>query len=196
MGCWYETCALTNLPIIDTDQKVVCVLLPANWSEDLNMSAMRFDDCKLARGTMDDYGSMAVIDEQTHKSKFNSELHTNGNSSLIFFTAKAWDAVVKYMKSKPDTVEDVENVWKRRTALTALEDLAAGREVGTNSIHPLLKEWVYIIFFMHRTRKTYMNLNIYSGCQHVALEEHDVLKRITSAGLKAVGKKLVSWEMD
>lgn len=183
MGCWNETCAVTNTPIRYGMPNVKMVLfkllkmsaqhnqyqLIRMASEPLVIRRSFFD---VLTGDYDDYGRLTCAD-------FPPELNTY---QYFFVNGDAWDAVVAFVQSQLDNPDEYVG-WDYKHYMKCFETI-----VKTESFAPLddgaifpvgkeekFKEVLYVLCFLQYTRRDPWIGDRFRGSQSMNLEEHKLI---------------------
>lgn len=161
MGSWTETCAITNQPLIGP---AYCVVIP--YETCFNIRMMQLDRVRIAKGTLDCFGTLYDITEKTDDGDFSIDIYHESDEeiSVIFIGENAWDAVVKRIKKKG---------IQFRTFINFEKEYGRFYKHFTNysEMTKLHFEWYLIEHFLHHIRRSFINNNEFSGSQDEAYDE-------------------------
>ncbi len=151
MGCWEETCAITETPIFEGQSCVMVVL------DKLVKDYMPFDCIKrvhgIHKGTYDEHGWIREIDIDYYypdiQEKYKRWHAILGNKNRIFFHRFAWDKINHFMA---DESVDFADVFKSN--LFELDE----KEV---------QEFSKMLIFSGITRRDIMSSERFTGSQAV-----------------------------
>lgn len=206
MGCWNETCMVSNLPI-SADQEVICVVLSPDADEDYNGSFVV--EQSIASGIIDDYGSLEIITDKfcapgDEENSFDIDEYHSQSRPVLFVLKDVWDKVVKFAEENykesvdfaikhsmnldysKQLVSLFELVDQLRELTNAPVDTLASaeykklKERENQPIPKLYREWIAVRCFLRNVRKCYVNTNAYTGCQHLELHAHKFLNTVVS----------------
>ena len=197
MGCWNETCIISNLPI-RFGQKVVCIVL-LDRVDDEDFTGYPFSNVSIATGTMGDYGDVEDIElsftaEGDQDNTFSVDEYHNKQYPVLFALKEVWDKTVEFAREtypepiartivnqeSPDHIQELRELIDKLSNVMnemsspAQEELVQLTRMNT-PVHSLVKEWIAVRFFLRKVRKCYVNMNAYSGCQHIELDAHKFL---------------------
>lgn len=109
MGCWEETCGITNTPIFEGDEVVLVVLSNEIGDEKISLGLGSWDDLRhvtaVAKGPYDHYGWVkgfreAKRGEALEETDGGTVYETSEWMRKAMFHRQAWDAVLE--KNPPD----------------------------------------------------------------------------------------------
>lgn len=192
MGCWNETCFITNLPIMG-DGEIVC--LEAK-NEDAFLDAMEnslFSLVNVAVGKLDDYARLhditdRYITDDKRKPKFG---FSDDNRLVLFCYKSAWDEIFNEALKDKGITQTWEFVNKRDDTMRRLEKLQLSLhaklvEMGENpeplkkskTENKLYKEYMFVIGFLRRARIGFAEC-LHRGSQNIALQYRKFVAELT-----------------
>lgn len=189
MGCWDETCILTNLPIY-SDQPCVVVLLDRFLSDNYRRKRgfqhfMRDNELshitQIHHGTYNSYG---WINEVEDKKEPHPQEEGNGKIVYvdrplshrfvtIFFHKEAWDKAVKA------GMEESKEDWEYH-----LDRLRINNMFGSNAsslvTESVLREFCAVAHVAFETRRYLMLSDQFHGHQDNVSDYYDILHKLTA----------------
>ena len=174
MGCWNETCVITNLPIrhenecvfIDFNPKSIEMQFYEDWSG--GGWARHKDIIRIIKGHYNDYGSIDEFEKEDEKIDRDSYVR-------VFFLKSAWDTVVAnvdygYKDIRQDHGRDPFNEF-------------SGYYHHPDTQMDYLEEAMKIMHFCRNARIDPYASAVYGGCQHEEVESHILRHKILTDAL-------------
>ena len=181
MGCWQETCVLTNTPILEDEKCVMFV-----FSKDARPGGDDFQhlmECLLyfKEGKYDDYGSVKGTPQ-----KYRGNFHSDDKIKKVFVSRE----VVEKLREKWSISEHI-------SRFTKILGYAPFKELYPNVI--VHKEDQYelllrLFLLLSSTRRSIFG-TMGTGCQHGIEEEYETVMKLTNARI-TTWKKLTKADED
>jgi len=217
MGSWYETCALTSLPVVDHDE---CYMV--HYSREGIDGLAREETLPTSQhlscvkgiyfGKYGDYGWLEDLSKaEEFGQKYMHRLFTGqeiestinmGNIPRAFFKKEAWEWGVKEAE-KDDWGMDIINRQLDRDARSreTLEDDEHGlrRVFMGDDLLPdhldreLMIEYMKVMFACYLTRKDLFAGNRFTGHQQMEMEPYEGLNKLTAELIEARKKEMAEW---
>ena len=187
MGCWNETCAVTNTPIRYGASNVKLVLFkPLHMANpehyQYHIDRMVSEPSKIRKcfvdvfsGRYNDYGSLECSDIPDG---FQDEY------KYFFVHGDVWDAVVAYVQSQIDNPDEYSG-WEYKYYFNGFEnsvrmDSLPHLDGSELEIYPAgkekqFKETLYVLYFLSSTRRNPWIGDKFRGSQSMNLEEHKLI---------------------